>query len=551
MTNNKSNYRIYLPIAFALVLITGILLGSLISGDNNDVFTNVLHKANNKKCKVDNIIHYIDNNYVDSVKTTELQTDAIKGMLNDLDPHSAYITSNEFHEINDPLMGSFEGIGIQFRIEEDTIMVINTIPGGPSEKVGLMAGDRIVKINDTLEVGKKINNTIAIHKLKGPKGTNVKVSIFRRGVPKLINFTITRDVIPTYSLDIAYMVNKDLGYIKLNKFSATTYKEFTKAINKLKKKGMKRLILDLRDNPGGFLQAAINIADEFLSDGKLIVYTEGLHRARRYAFATGRGQLKNTDVAILINEGSASASEIVTGALQDNDIGVVIGRRSFGKGLVQEQIPFADGSALRLTVARYYTPTGRCIQKPYKKDDFKDYYKEAYERYLDGEIQNPDSIHFNDSLKYKTPKGKIVYGGGGIMPDIYVPLLSDTVHTFYNIMVNKGFIYQFAFKYTDGHRKQLQKFKNFNSFNTGFNMTDKMYNSLVAYAKDKGIKQSDRKIKLSKKKIKILFKAYVGRNLLNEKGFYPIYHKIDTIFKRAVQVMEQRKKMNMKDKKEE
>lgn len=541
MTHRKSNYRIYLPIAFSLVLVVGILLGALLNVNNQQLMKKLLPTRTQNDGKVDNIIQEIDNNYVDSVKTTDLETDAIKGMLKDLDPHSAYITADEFHEINDPLMGSFEGIGIQFRIENDTIMVINTIPGGPSEKVGLMAGDRIVFINDTLAAGVKITNTKAIHKLKGPKGTKVKVSIFRRGIPKLIDFTITRDIIPTYSIDVAYMVNSDLGYIKINKFSATTYREFKKAINKLKKQGMQRLILDLRNNPGGFLEAAINVADEFLSDGQLIVYTQGLHRPRRYAFATGKGELKHTDVAILINEGSASASEIVTGALQDNDVGVVIGRRSFGKGLVQEQIPFADGSALRLTVARYYTPTGRCIQKPYKKDDFKDYYEEAYKRYVDGELQNRDSIHFNDSLKFVTKGGKVVYGGGGIMPDIYVPLLSDTLHSFYNIMVNKGLVYQFAFDYTDSHRKALQKFHDFKSFNKGFTITNKMVADLVAYAKEKGIKQSARKIALSKAKLKILFKAYVGRNLLNEKGFYPIYHQIDTVFKRAVQVMEKRK----------
>ncbi len=541
MSHKKNSFRIYLPIAFALVLVAGIMLGSLLGGGSDSAVKNLLPASiNTNGGKVDNIIRYIDNNYVDTVKPKELETDAIKGMLEDLDPHSAYITADEFHDINDPLMGSFEGIGIQFRIEHDTIMVVNTIPGGPSEKVGLMAGDRIVKINDTLRVGKKINNTVAIHKLKGPKGTKVKVSVYRRGIPKLLEFTITRDVIPTYSLDIAYMVNDSLGYIKLNKFSATTHKEFSSAVEKLKKEGMVKLILDLRGNPGGFLQAAIDVADEFLPDGKLIVYTEGLHRPRRYAFATKKGELENTDVAVLIDEGSASASEIVTGALQDNDVGVVIGRRSFGKGLVQEQIPFSDGSALRLTVARYYTPTGRCIQKPYKKDDFKDYYKEAYERYIDGEIENPDSIRFNDSLKYTTPKGKIVYGGGGIMPDIYVPLLSDTVHTFYNIMVNKGLVYQFAFDYTDSHRKELNKFKDFESFDKGFVMTDEMFDKLVAFAKEKGIKQSERKIELSKEKIKILFKAYVGRNVLDEKGFYPIYHKIDTVFKKAVEVMNNR-----------
>jgi carboxyl-terminal processing protease len=336
------------------------------------------------------------------------------------------------------------------------------------------------------------------------------------------------------------MVNKQLGYIKLNKFSATTFEEFDHAVSKLKKEGMKKLILDLRGNPGGYLNAAIRVADEFLPKGKIIVFTKGLHRPKTVALSTSKGQLKHTDVAILINEGTASAAEIVTGALQDNDIGVVIGRRSFGKGLVQEQMRLPDGSALRLTVARYYTPTGRCIQKPYKKDDFKAYYSEAYRRYLDGEMQHADSIKFNDSLKFTTPDGKVVYGGGGIMPDIYVPLATDTLHSFYNILANKGMIYQFAFDYTDNHRAQLRKFTDFNSFNKGFNMTGREYHNLVAYAKEKGITESARKVQLSESKIKILFKAYVGRNILNEKGFYPIYHKIDPIFKKAVKVMDNR-----------
>ncbi len=541
MTQKQKNYRVYLPMVLALVLISGIVLGFLLQNKvSQQAGVSFLPGNRGAYNKVDEIIRYIDDNYVDSVNQNHLETDAIRGMLNDLDPHSQYITAAEFNEINDPLLGSFQGIGISFRIEKDTIMVINPIPGGPSEKVGLMAGDRIVRVNDTLVAGVHITNNQAIHKLKGKKGTKVNVTVYRRGVPKLLHFTITRDIIPMYSLDIAYMVNKNLGYIKLNKFSATTYEEFDKAVKKLKKEGMKKLILDLRGNPGGYLDAAIRVADEFLPKGKIIVFTKGLHRPKTVAYSTSKGQLKHTDVAVLIDEGTASAAEIVTGALQDNDIGVVIGRRSFGKGLVQEQIRLPDGSALRLTVARYYTPTGRCIQKPYKKDDFKDYYAEAYRRYLDGEMQHPDSIKFNDSLKFVTPKGKVVYGGGGIMPDIYVPLSSDTLHSFYNILANKGIIYQFAFDYTDKHRPQLRKYKDFKSFDRGFAMTDKEYRDLVAYAKSKGITESPRKVQLSENKIKILFKAYVGRNILDEKGFYPIYHKIDPIFKKAVEVMDKR-----------
>ena len=530
---NKPKYFIYLPIAFSFVLIAGMLLGSLMN-QKQTINKSLFPLGNSSYNKMDDLLDYIDRNYVDTIDKLVLETDAVKSMLEDLDPHSSYITADEFHTVNDPLLGSFEGIGISFRIEKDSITVINPIPGGPSIKVGLMAGDRIVKIEDTLVAGVGITNNDAIRKLKGKKGTIVNVSIFRRDIPKLIDFSITRDVIPTFSLDVAYMVNSEIGYIKLNKFSATTYQEFGKAVNKLKNEGMSKLILDLRGNPGGFLNAAIDISDEFLADGKLIVYTEGKSRPKSYAFASKKGRLLTENVIVLLDEGSASASEIVAGAIQDNDRGTIIGRRSFGKGLVQEQMEFPDGSALRLTISRYYTPTGRCIQKPYEKEHFEDYSSEAYHRYQNGEMQSADSIHFNDSLKYTTPGGKTVYGGGGIMPDIYVPLVTDTIHTFYNVLANRGLIFQFAFDYTDAHRTSLNQFKTFEDFDAAFAMSNTDYNDLVAYAEDKGIESSPEKIRVSKDKIKTLFKAFVGRNVLEEKGFYPIYHQIDTTFKRAV-----------------
>jgi carboxyl-terminal processing protease len=532
--NKKANR--FSPILFAIVLVVGMIMGALLN-KNQSTRSILFPTSSHGFSKIDRILDYVETDYVDSVNRNELETDAINGLLEDLDPHSSYISAKDFHQINDPLMGSFEGIGISFRIEKDTIMVINTIPGGPSEKVGLMGGDRIVKVNDSVIAGTGITNNDAIKLLKGKKGTKVEVAIFRKGIPNLLDFTITRDVIPMFSLDVAYMVNDSIGYIKLNKFSATTVDEFNKAMKKLKNKGMTALILDLRGNPGGFLKAAIDISDEFLPNKELIVYTEGKARERRYAFATKKGNWENNTVIILIDEGSASASEIVSGAVQDNDRGTIIGRRSFGKGLVQEQMELPDSSALRLTVARYYTPTGRCIQKPYKKNDFQDYYEEAYHRYLNGEMESADSIHFPDSLKYITPGGKVVYGGGGIMPDIYVPITTDTIHTFYNILGNKGLIFRFAFNYTDSHRSELSKFKDFESFNKGFNMSDSDYMDLVQFAREKGIDQSEKQIAVSKDKIKTLFKAYVGRNILDEKGFYPIYHQIDTIFKKAVEII--------------
>lgn len=533
MNNRNHRYSIYLPIAFALVLIAGMVIGSFLN--RNQPIQNILLPAGHSSSnKVQNIIDYIVTDYVDTVDITEMETDAIRGMLEDLDPHSSYISVEDFHEVNDPLMGSFEGIGIAFRIEKDTITVINTIPGGPSEKVGLMAGDRIVMIDDTLVAGIGINNNQAMRKLKGKKGTKVKVANYRRGVPKLIDFTITRDVIPTYSLDVAFMVTDDIGYVKLNKFAATTYEEFDDAVQELQEEGMTKLILDLRGNAGGYLKAAIDIADEFLADGKLIVYTQGKSRPRNYAFATEEGQLTENQVVILIDEGSASASEIVAGAIQDNDRGLIIGRRSFGKGLVQEQLNLTDGSALRLTVARYYTPTGRCIQKPYTKEDFDEYHVESMQRIMNGEAFSKDSIHFADSLKYTTPGGKIVYGGGGIMPDIFVPLTTDSIRTYYNQLANKGLIFQFAFEYTDAHRQELNRYKDFDTFNKQFVMTNAAFNDLVAYAKDKGIEEKPEVIAVSKDKIGVLFKSFIARNVLEDKGFYPIFLKIDTTFNRAV-----------------
>ncbi len=326
------------------------------------------------------MVNYIVQEYVDTVDRNRLTEDGINGILQDLDPHSQYITAEEFHDVNDPLLGNFEGIGIQFRIEKDTIIVIQTIPGGPSERLGLVPGDRIVKIDDTLVAGVKFSDTDAMKKLKGKRGTKVKVSIFRRGLTNLLDFMITRDVIPTYSIDVAFMPSESVGYIKLSKFSATTFDEFKKAVSDLKEKGMNKLILDLRDNTGGYLQAAIDISDELLQKDKLIVYTEGKSQPRESFYATSKGSLEDNDVVILIDEGSASASEIVAGAIQDNDRGEIMGRRSFGKGLVQRQLDFPDGSALRLTVARYYTPTGRCIQRPYiKGNGFEEYYAEHYQ----------------------------------------------------------------------------------------------------------------------------------------------------------------------------
>ncbi|MDG1135328.1 MAG: S41 family peptidase [Bacteroidales bacterium] len=533
MDTKNTKKQIYLPVALSLTLILGIWLGThLVS--KNQVNNNILQIGDKSYNKIGDILDFIVQDYVDTVDFTILEDGAIVNIIEELDPHSMYISKKEFNEVNDPLVGSFEGIGISFRIEKDSITVINTIPGGPSEKVGLMAGDRIVKIDDSLVAGIGITNNGAMKLLKGKKGTKVKVSNYRRGIPKLIDFNITRDLIPTYSVDVAYMVDINIGYIKINKFSATTYEEFNEATDELMDKGMTKLILDLRGNPGGLMQAAIQISDEFLDDGELIVYTDGKNRPKRHAFATNNGQLNELDVVVLVDENSASSSEIVAGALQDNDKGIIIGRRTFGKGLVQEQISMPDGSALRLTTARYYTPTGRSIQRPYENGDSEGYYNEYFHRYANGEMTHIDSIEFVDSLKFITPGGKVVYGGGGIMPDIFVPLITDSVHTYYNLLANKGLIFQFAFDYTDKNRSSLNQYEDFEIFDESFTMDNSIFREIVKYAKEKGIESSEEKIRISKDKIATLFKAFVGRNILDEKGFYPIYHKIDTTFNRAV-----------------
>jgi carboxyl-terminal processing protease len=528
---DKNKLKIYMPLIYAVILLAGILLGMLFGrvGNGGSFF------RLDRNDKINEVIRYVRQNYVDTVSRDQLQEKAIAGMLQSLDPHSVYITASEFHEANDPLLGGFEGIGVQFRIERDTIMVITPISGGPSEKIGVRAGDRIVRIEGKNVAGVKIKNNDVFKKLKGPKGTKVNISIFRKGVKGLLDFMITRDVIPIYSLDVSYMPEPGTGYIRLNNFSATTHDEMEKALKDLNSRGMKKLILDLRGNGGGRLQAAIDVADEFLPDGKLIVYTKGVHHPREMAFATPGGLFESGNLVVMIDEWSASASEIVAGAIQDNDRGTIIGRRSFGKGLVQQEYDFKDGSAIRVTVARYYTPTGRCIQKSYRNGS-EDYYNDYYHQVLSGATENPDSIHFADSLKFKTPGGKVVYGGGGIMPDIYVPAGRDSLLFYYNTLANKGLIYQFAFDFTDRNRAGLH-YSSFAEFNAKFSITDAIYNEFIKSTEKSGIRREGKDLSASDARIKVLLKAYIGRNLLDNPGFYPLLNSIDETFLKALSVL--------------
>ena len=520
------------PIVVAVLILAGILVGLRLSKGVSKRLVNVEGGS-----KFDEVMWYVGNDYVDAPDTRELEEEAIAAMMDKLDPHSAYVSLEEFNEVNDPLLGSFDGIGVQFRLEKDTIAVVSVIKGGPSEKVGIMAGDRIVYVDDTLAAGQKLTNEDVMRKLKGPKGTKVRVRVLRHGVEGLLDYTITRDAIPTYSVDIAYMLDETIGYLKLSKFSATTVDEFRKGIRSLKHQGMKQLVFDLRGNSGGYLNAAVDVADEFLPRGSMIVYTEGRNRPRQYMKARHHGMLEDMPVVVLIDGESASASEIVAGALQDNDRGTIIGRRSFGKGLVQEQIMLSDRSAIRLTVARYYTPTGRCIQKPFDGDREK-YLFESLERYENGEVFHPDSIHFADSLKYTTPKGKTVYGGGGIMPDIYVPLVDDSTEYFFNRIVNTGLLYQYAFDYTDRHRQQLQRYKTVDAFDKQFTVSDAMFEALLKLAEEKGIKGTDEQKQVARRQSDILLKAYIARNLFDDEGFYPIYAPMDEVLQRALEELQ-------------
>lgn len=537
MYNNRKR-TIYLPIAFAIVMVVGFLLGaSLVKVSSlNKRISLIENLQSSRYDPVNDVLGFIMHDYVDSVDAGKLKQYAVEGILENLDPHSQYIPAEDFNEVNESLMGNFDGIGVQFRIENDSVYIVNTIQGGPSERVGIKAGDRIVKVDNKPVAGVKIENRDVMKLLKGQRGTRVKVSVFRRGADKLLNFNITRDVIPTYSIDVSFMPEPGTGYIKLSKFSTTTADELNDALLSLKAKGMRQLVLDLRGNSGGFLQSAIEVADQFLPEKNLIVYTEGHNRPKETAYATKRGLFEQGKLVVLIDEGSASSSEIVAGALQDNDRATIVGRRSFGKGLVQEQLSLPDGSAIRLTVARYFTPSGRSIQKPYTNGHGQEYESELMDRMMHGEFESQDSIKFNDSLKYKTKGGKLVYGGGGIMPDVFIPIDKNDNYKYYNSVLNRGLIHQFTFEYTDKHRPALARYRSFEDFNRQFTVGDAIISEFVTYAEKEGIKPDPSGLAYTRKEITNLMKALISRNMYDDKGFYPIFLKSDKTFNKAIEV---------------
>ena len=530
MTQHKnSKQAIRLPFYISIAIVTGILIGAQMASPQG---------VNSAKSlsKFKQILSYIENDYVDEVNTEELVEHAINDMLEELDPHTNYINAADNAIMRSQLEGNFEGIGIEFNIFKDTIYVIAPLSGGPSIKAGLQSGDKIIQVDGETVAGVGLSNRDVITRLRGEKGSKVQVAIKRNGNKDLLSFEIERDVIPQYSVDVAYMVDNETGYIKVSRFSATTYMEFKQALLNLKEKGMERMILDLTGNPGGYLDRAVDMVDEILADKKLIVYTEG--KESRYNdkhFSKNGGDFEDGSVIVMIDEGSASAAEIVTGALQDHDRGLVVGRRSFGKGLVQLPINLNDGSELRLTISRYYTPSGRSIQKPY--DDLEDYHNEFSKRYESGELFNADSVEVNDNLVFKTSSGRTVYGGGGITPDFYVAI-DSTQNSFLNQVFRTNTLTQFSLKYQEENQEALNEM-GLESFMENFQVDQRVLNAFEASAKSNGISLDDPNYEASVTELKLYIKAFIGRSVWNNEGFFPIFNKTDPIYLKALDLFDE------------
>ena len=527
--HKNSKQAIRLPIYISVAIVTGILIGAQMTSPQGVASAKTLSKFKQ-------VLSYIQNDYVDEVDTEALIEHAINDMMEELDPHTNYINAKDNAIMRSQLEGNFEGIGIEFNIFKDTIYVIVPISSGPSVKAGLLSGDKIIKVNGETVAGVGISNKDVINRLRGEKGSKVKVAIKRNDRSGLLTFEIERDVIPQYSVDVAYMADKKTGYIKVSRFSATTYTEFKQALINLKEKGMERMILDLTGNPGGYLDRAVDMVDEILKDKKLIVYTEG--KESKYNdehFSKSGGGFENGSVIIMIDEGSASAAEIVTGALQDHDRGLVVGRRSFGKGLVQLPINLNDGSELRLTISHYYTPSGRSIQKPY--DNLDDYHNEFAKRYESGELFNKDSVEVNDKLIFKTASGRTVYGGGGIIPDFYVPV-DSTQNLFLNQVFKTNTLTQFSLKYYDENKEKLNQM-GLEKFMSEFEIDQNVLASFKRSAQNNKISLDDPSYKKSIKKLKLYIKAFIGRSAWNNEGFFPIFNQTDPIYLKALDLFDE------------
>lgn len=498
--------------------------------------SNSASRQQQKLLMVENIVN---NLYVDNVDEEKIVENAVRGILENLDPHSSYSTKEETTSSQETMQGSFSGIGIQFNMQKDTLYVVQTIAGGPSEKVGILPGDRFIAVDDSIIAGRKLKNTDIMKRLRGPKGTKVNIKVKRGSNAELLEFRITRDDIPLNSIDAVYMADGKTGYIRLSRFAATSYKEFKDAITKLKKQGMQQLILDLTDNGGGYMQIAAQIANEMLNRGNLIVYTHGRKSPRQNLNADGSGTFRTQKVVVMINQFSASASEILSGAVQDWDRGVVVGRRSFGKGLVQREFLLPDSSSFRLTIARYYTPSGRNIQKPYVKGDREDYDKDIIDRYNHGELQSADSIHFADSLKHTTLRlHRTVYGGGGIMPDVFVPLDTTQYTDYHRRLVAKGIITQFALRYVDKNRADLKaQYPDAQKFIKEFTVTDEMLNNLVDTGKAEKVDFDKSQFAKSKEMLRTFVKAAIANDLFSTGAYFQIVNEQNDIYKEALSII--------------
>lgn len=498
--------------------------------------SNSASRQQQKLLMVENIVN---NLYVDNVDEEKIVENAVRGILENLDPHSSYSTKEETTSSQETMQGSFSGIGIQFNMQKDTLYVVQTIAGGPSEKVGILPGDRFIAVDDSIIAGRKLKNTDIMKRLRGPKGTKVNIKVKRGSNAELLEFRITRDDIPLNSIDAVYMADGKTGYIRLSRFAATSYKEFKDAITKLKKQGMQQLILDLTDNGGGYMQIAAQIANEMLNRGNLIVYTQGRKSPRQNLNADGSGTFRTQKVVVMINQFSASASEILSGAVQDWDRGVVVGRRSFGKGLVQREFLLPDSSSFRLTIARYYTPSGRNIQKPYVKGDREDYDKDIIGRYNHGELQSADSIHFADSLKHTTLRlHRTVYGGGGIMPDVFVPLDTTQYTDYHRRLVAKGIIPQFALRYVDKNRADLKaQYPDAQKFIKEFTVTDEMLNNLVDAGKAEKVDFDKSQFAKSKEMLRTFVKAAIANDLFSTGAYFQIVNEQNDIYKEALSII--------------
>jgi carboxyl-terminal processing protease len=538
----NSKHTILFPLILAVGVVLGILLGQFVGRNRaeSQIRSLIRRSSMNMTNKIMQTSMLVEHRFVDSISMDSLAELVIPLMMRELDPHSVYIPAREMQELNEPLEGEFDGIGVSFNAATDTVIVLSVIPNGPSAKAGIVAGDRIIEINDTLVAGVKMPQNDIVKRLRGRRGTEVRLSLKRQNIDDLVDITVVRDAIPIKSIEAATMLTDSIGFIRLSQFARTSFMELQLALAQLREQGMKKLIFDLRDNSGGFLDQAILIANEFLPAGKLIVYTEDRHREQVKEFSDGTGTATDLALVVLIDEGSASSSEILAGAVQDNDRGTIVGRRSFGKGLVQSQIPYADGSALRLTVARYYTPTGRSIQKPYTNGDEYDYDMDLIRRYNNNEFFSADSIHFADSLKFVTPKGKVVYGGGGIMPDVFIPMDTTDMTRYYAEVSGRNILYRYTLDYADRHREALNAVRTMDELTELLDSDKTLFDDFIRYATAQGVKPVQREIARSRRIMEAQLRAYIGRNtVLEDAAFYYNIMPVDNVLVRSVELLKE------------